>query len=64
VDIPVIGSLNGVTSSGWTSYARAIQDAGGAAIELNIYYIAADPHATGRKSSNGTSTSCARSRTR
>jgi len=48
LDIPVIGSLNGVTRSGWTSYARAIQDAGAAAIELNIYYIAADPRTTGR----------------
>ena len=49
VDIPVIGSLNGVTGSGWTSYARAIQDAGAAAIELNIYYIAANPRTTGRE---------------
>ena len=49
VDIPVIGSLNGVTLSGWTSYARAIQDAGAAAIELNIYYIAANPRTTGRE---------------
>ncbi|HWH65978.1 MAG TPA: hypothetical protein VNS99_07760, partial [Gaiellales bacterium] len=37
VDIPVIGSINGVTPGGWTSYARAMQDAGAAAIELNIY---------------------------
>jgi dihydroorotate dehydrogenase (fumarate) len=49
VDVPVIGSLNGVTRSGWTSYARAIQDAGAAAIELNIYFIAADPRMTGRE---------------
>jgi dihydroorotate dehydrogenase (fumarate) len=49
VDIPVIGSLNGVTRSGWTSYARAIQDAGAAAIELNVYYIAGDPRLTGRE---------------
>ena len=49
VDIPVIGSLNGVTRSGWTSYARAMQDAGAAAIELNIYYIAGDPRMTGRE---------------
>jgi dihydroorotate dehydrogenase (fumarate) len=48
VDIPVIGSINGVTPGGWTSYARAIQDAGAAAIELNIYYIPGDPHITGR----------------
>jgi dihydroorotate dehydrogenase (fumarate) len=49
VDIPVIGSLNGVTRSGWTSYARAMQDAGAAAIELNIYFIAGNPHMTGRE---------------
>ena len=49
VDIPVIGSLNGVTPGGWTSYAREMQDAGAAAIELNIYYIAGDPGITGRE---------------
>jgi len=49
VDVPVIGSLNGVTPGGWTSYTRAIQDAGAAAIELNIYYIPGDPHITGRE---------------
>jgi dihydroorotate dehydrogenase (fumarate) len=49
VEIPVIASLNGVTPGGWTSYARAMQDAGAAAIELNIYYIAADPRVTGRE---------------
>ena len=49
VDIPVIGSLNGVTPGGWTSYARDMQDAGAAAIELNIYYVPGDPHITGRE---------------
>jgi dihydroorotate dehydrogenase (fumarate) len=49
VDIPVIGSLNGVTPGGWTGYARAIQDAGAAAIELNIYYLPGDPHTAGRE---------------
>jgi dihydroorotate dehydrogenase (fumarate) len=48
VEIPVIGSLNGVTPGGWTSYARAMQDAGAAAIELNIYYIPGDPRISGR----------------
>ncbi len=48
VDIPVIGSLNGVTSGGWVDYARAMQDAGAAAIELNIYYVPGDPHLSGR----------------
>jgi dihydroorotate dehydrogenase (fumarate) len=35
VDIPVIASLNGITPESWTHYARAMQDAGAAAIELN-----------------------------
>ena len=47
VDIPVIASLNGVTPEGWTDYARAIQDAGAAAIELNIYYLPGDPDISG-----------------
>src|SRR3984893_18061293 len=49
VYIRVIVSINGVTPGGWTSYARAMQDAGAAAIELNIYYIPGDPHITGRE---------------
>ena len=49
VDIPVIGSLNGVTPGGWSRYATAMQDAGAAAIELNIYYLPGDPHITGRE---------------
>ena len=48
VDVPVIASLNGVTPEGWTDYARAMQDAGAAAIELNIYYLPGDPHISGR----------------
>jgi dihydroorotate dehydrogenase (fumarate) len=35
VDIPVIASLNGITDEGWISYARQIEEAGAAAIELN-----------------------------
>ena len=48
VEVPVIGSLNGVTPSGWTDYARAMEDAGAVAIELNIYYLPGDPHVSGR----------------
>jgi dihydroorotate dehydrogenase (fumarate) len=48
VEIPVIGSLNGVSPDGWVDYARAMQDAGAAAIELNIYYVPGDPHIAGR----------------
>jgi len=43
VDIPVIASLNGATTGGWTDYASALQDVGAAAIELNIYYLPGDP---------------------
>lgn len=39
VDIPIIGSLNGVSTGGWIEYAKAIEDAGAHALELNIYYI-------------------------
>ena len=42
VAVPVIGSLNGITPGGWTDYARAMQDAGAAAIELNIYSVPTD----------------------
>jgi dihydroorotate dehydrogenase (fumarate) len=39
VDIPVIGSLNGISTGGWTEYARLIEEAGADAVELNVYYI-------------------------
>jgi dihydroorotate dehydrogenase (fumarate) len=48
VGIPVIGSLNGITPGGWTDYARAMQDAGAAAIELNISYLPGGPSISGR----------------
>src|SRR6516165_1567436 len=48
VDIPVIASLNGVTPHGWSDYARAMQDAGAAAIELNIYYLPGSLDVSGR----------------
>ena len=48
LDIPVIASLNGVTPHGWSDYARAMQDAGAAAIELNIYYLPGSLDVSGR----------------
>jgi dihydroorotate dehydrogenase (fumarate) len=48
VDVPVIGSVNCVTPGGWTEYARAMQDAGASAIELNVYYVPGDPSTPGR----------------
>ncbi|MHB8907233.1 MAG: dihydroorotate dehydrogenase-like protein [Melioribacteraceae bacterium] len=47
VDIPVIGSLNGVSSGGWVKYAKNIEQAGADAIELNIYYIPTNPLTSG-----------------
>jgi len=38
-EIPIIGSLNGVSQEGWIEYARKIQDAGAKGIELNVYYL-------------------------
>jgi len=46
VGIPVIGSLNGVSTGGWISYAKKIQQAGADALELNVYYIPTDPALT------------------
>lgn len=46
VDIPIIGSLNGVSSGGWMEYARRMEEAGADAIELNLYYIATNPEIT------------------
>jgi len=42
VDMPVIGSLNGVSTGGWIEYAKRIEQAGADALELNIYYIPTD----------------------
>jgi dihydroorotate dehydrogenase (fumarate) len=43
VSIPIIGSLNGISTGGWISYAREIEQAGANALELNVYYIPTDP---------------------
>jgi dihydroorotate dehydrogenase (fumarate) len=42
LDIPVIASLNGVTPSGWVEHGRELEQAGADALELNVYYVAAD----------------------
>jgi len=46
VRIPVIGSLNGVTSGGWIKYAKLMQDAGADALELNMYFLPTDARLT------------------
>ncbi|HUS47264.1 MAG TPA: dihydroorotate dehydrogenase-like protein [Phycisphaerae bacterium] len=44
--IPVIGSLNGISTRGWISYARQIEQAGADGLELNVYFIPTDPAVT------------------
>ncbi len=49
LQVPVIASLNGISSEGWTSYAKQIEQAGADGLELNIYFIASDFGATGEE---------------
>jgi dihydroorotate dehydrogenase (fumarate) len=52
VDIPVIGSLNGVSAGGWTDYAALIEEAGADAVELNVYYIPTNQNIAGSEIEN------------
>jgi dihydroorotate dehydrogenase (fumarate) len=52
VDIPIIGSLNGVSIGGWTNYASLIEDAGADALELNVYYLPTSVDLTGLEVEN------------
>jgi dihydroorotate dehydrogenase (fumarate) len=47
LSVPVIASLNGYTPGGWTRIAKQFEEAGAHAIELNVYFLAADPADTG-----------------
>jgi len=47
VDIPVIASLNGADVGGWVRFGRELQEAGAAALELNIYFVPGDVHVRG-----------------
>ncbi|MDJ0950998.1 MAG: dihydroorotate dehydrogenase-like protein [Alphaproteobacteria bacterium] len=48
VDIPVIASLNCVTGDGWADYARQLSETGARGLELNVYYLPADPAVSGQ----------------
>jgi dihydroorotate dehydrogenase (fumarate) len=52
LNIPIIGSLNGVSKGGWTKYAKQIQEAGADALELNLYYIPTDLDLTAQELEN------------
>src|SRR5690242_1832581 len=47
LSIPVIGSLNGISTGGWVEYAHKIEQAGADALELNIYYVPTDVDLSG-----------------
>jgi len=46
LSVPIIASLNGISNSGWLDYGKDMMLAGADALELNVYYIAADPEKT------------------
>ncbi|MFP3853367.1 MAG: dihydroorotate dehydrogenase-like protein [Anaerolineales bacterium] len=47
LDIPLIGSLNGISTGGWIEYAKQIEQAGADALELNVYYLTTEPNVSG-----------------
>ena len=47
VSIPVIASINCVSSFEWTSFASKIEQAGADALELNIFILPSDPQNSG-----------------
>src|SRR3990172_11614753 len=47
IGLPIIGSLNGVSTGGWIRYAKLIEQAGADALELNVYFIPTDPALSG-----------------
>lgn len=49
VKMPVIASINCMSVSEWISFARDIEKAGADALELNIFFVAADDAASAEK---------------
>lgn len=52
LSVPVIASLNGVSDTGWIDYGKELMQAGADALELNVYYVFADPEQTGEQVEN------------
>jgi dihydroorotate dehydrogenase (fumarate) len=49
VSIPVIASINCISFSEWTNFAKDIQEAGASGLELNISMMPSDPLKTGEQ---------------
>jgi dihydroorotate dehydrogenase (fumarate) len=52
--IPIIGSLNGISTGGWIKYARLIEQAGADALELNVYFVPTDTQLSGAQIEDAT----------
>ena len=46
-DVPIIASINCISSSEWVDFARQIQNAGADALELNMFIMPNDPNYSG-----------------
>lgn len=53
VDVPIIGSINGVSEAGWLDYATQIEAAGADGIELNVCYLPTRPGVTAAQVEEG-----------
>lgn len=49
VSIPIIASINCITSSDWTTFARRMQEAGANGLELNVFILPSDPYQDGEE---------------
>ena len=49
VSIPIIASINCISASEWTAFAKRIQDAGADALELNIFIMPGDRNQKGEE---------------
>jgi dihydroorotate dehydrogenase (fumarate) len=47
VKLPLIASLNAVSSGGWIKYGKQLESTGVDGLELNVYSVAADPKVNG-----------------
>jgi dihydroorotate dehydrogenase (fumarate) len=52
LNIPIIASLNGVSPTAWTEWAKLVEEVGADAIELNEYYLPTDPQVSGEDIEN------------
>jgi len=52
VDVPIIASINCMSSAEWTEFAKNIELAGADGLELNIFLLPSDPKMEGKENEN------------